>query len=403
MSLFAQFELLIFLLYAVECLAWTPGEAVLVVRTFVVRMGLARPWQVMATRRGRVVAAGWSPWDVGMVCGPWPICVDAHGVVNRPAHAMFDGRPIETLPQQWVAFESLEKITVNERELRVNGQRFAWAVSHEQAHEVAQLLRRLRDAPPSDRPGIVERALRRHFSARRIAWRWKRFQREAWVARSVGMALALLIFGVLPGLYYTVGLGRYWSLLIPAYGGLMVMGALEADRLYRRFYPKRVGERWKQVVLTLVSPTHAMRLANHVAHELMSRHHPAAVAHGVGNPRLAEEAAREAWLGLHHPRQPAEAQGREVLEWPEAAQAVETMRRQVARRLAGAALLRGRGAEDWDAPPTRTNPECVAYCPRCQSQYLDAGASCKACGGLALTVFEPALGPGDASTSEKMD
>lgn len=384
MSLFAQFELVMLVLYAVECLAFAPGESVLIVRAFVLRVSVARPWQVMATRRGRVIAAGWMPWDVGLVAAPWPISIADGAVANRPSHALFDERPVETFAPRCLRFDELEAVTFHERELWVNGQRFAVTAGRAQSEELTQLLRRLRDAPPEspeDRGDILRRAMRRHLGDRRAAKRWKRFLIESGVAKRVSVMLALLIFVALPLVYVYLGLENYWRVLIPIYGGLVAMGGLEVDRLYRRLYPKRVGERWKQVLLTIVAPTHAMRLADLVAHELLATHHPAVVARAAGTPRQAEQAARETWLSLHHPRIPPEPDPADVAE------VVSTARQRWREALDAWFARHDVETTGWDQAPSRTSPSCVAYCPRCGSQYVEADAGCRACGGLALRPF----------------
>lgn len=384
MSLFLQFELVMLVLYGIECLAFAPGDAVLTVRATAMRVRLARPWQVMATRRGRVLVAGWTPWDVGLVAAPWPISIAGDRVANRPSHAMFDDRAVEALPGVVFTASQLDAVTCHERELWVNGKKFALCASRAQAEQMVRLLRRWRDALESDRGSILQKAERRHLSIRRASRRWSLYCREVWAARFVSAALVVLIFAVLPLIYVNLGLERYWQFLIPAYGGLVAMGGLEIDRLYRRLYPKRPGERWKQVLLTIIAPTHAMRLADHVGHELLSEFHPAVVAHVAGSSRQAQEAARETWLSLHHARVPAEPDPADV----EAV--IQAARADARQQLDAWIAQQGHPPAEWEQPPTRSSTSCAAYCPRCGSQYTAADAGCRACGGLTLRPFDPA-------------
>ncbi|MBB6431328.1 hypothetical protein [Algisphaera agarilytica] len=381
MSLFLEFELVMLVLYGIESLAYAPGDAVLTVRTTLARVRLARPWQIMATRRGRVLVAGWAPWDVGMVAAPWPISIHGDRVTNRPSHALFDTRAVETLPAEVLSASQLDAVTCHDSELWVNGRKFALCASREQARLMVRLLRRWRDSSESDRQAVVKREMRRHLSVRRATRRWTMFRREARLAVCVSVALAVLIFVVLPLIYVNLGLERYWRFLIPMYGLLVVMGGMEMDRLYRCLYPQSTGERWKQVVLTIIAPTHAMRLANHVGHDLLSGFHPVVVAQVAGNPQQARDAARETWLSLHHARLSTEPDPAEVEAMVRAA------REHDQRELDAWIAQQGHQSADWSKPPTRTSDSCVAFCPRCASQYTEVDAGCRLCGGLKLTPF----------------
>ena len=382
MSLFVQFEILMLVLYGVECLVFVPGDAVAVVRATAAQVALSRPWQVLATRRGRVVVAGWAPWDAALVAAPWPIAFDGDRVANRPTHALFDDRAVEAPPGRVVEAGGLEKVGQHERELWVNGELFARCTSPDQAGQAARLLRRWRRADPGQREALLERARRGRFNEDRAARRVAAFRAHAGVAKAVGVLLVLLIFGVLPLVYSRFGLERFWVYLIPVYGGLVAMGALEVDRLYRRFYPRRVGERWKQVFLTIVAPTHAMRLVGELSQGLLWVYHPVVAARVAGSPRQAQDAAREAWLSLEHPRRPVEPD-------PPAVEAVVAEARARDRRALGDWLARrGFDTQAWNRPPAPSSEASAGYCPRCLAQYTQTDAGCRACGGLGLRPFE---------------
>ena len=363
-------------LYAIESLAWVPGESVLIVRSWPVRPGVGRPWQVFATRRGRVLASGWAPSDVGLLAAPWPVSMADGQLVNRPAHAMFDDRVTESLPLRTLRVEEVRKVGVLERELWVNGERFADAVSVEQARVVAKALRRVRDAAAERRGELWDRAQRSTLDERRAERRWVSFEREVRAAQWLAWALVGLVFAVLPVAYTTVGLTRWWAVLIPVYLALVGLAAGEAWRLHRRFYPRQRAERWKQAVLTFVAPTHAMRLPDHAAHALLSGFHPVVVARVIGSERQAEEAAREAWLSVKFPRSPGGER-----------EAERAARERWAERLTQWLMARRYPVQTWSAAPQRSDPRVEAYCPRCHAQYVNADAGCRACGGVGLVPF----------------
>ena len=90
------------------------------------------------------------PLGTTFACQLWPLSVSPQGVFSNVSHALdLEWRPEH--PSQFLEFHQIERVSVDEKKVRVNGRYFCRAVSEPVSRRVADLLRTLMPLPESQR------------------------------------------------------------------------------------------------------------------------------------------------------------------------------------------------------------------------------------------------------------
>jgi hypothetical protein len=207
--------------------------------------------------------------------------------------------------------------------------------------------------PPLD-PAIVMSTVRdARLDTASVMRQFERLGRHARALRALSNGLFAAIFVALPVAVFVPAAPITITQVLIVIGVLWAAAGVSLLRVRRRLYPVR-GER-PSVVAAMLSPVAMTNAVDVVARPLFAGCHPLAVARVV--------CRRDEYLRL----------ARDHYYAGESAD----------RDLAVAFLGAHRDLEDVTAPPPHV-PLCVAYCPRCHSQFRVASTPCPDC--LAPTL-----------------
>lgn len=374
-------ELLIILavIYAIDCFLWLPvGSAA--IRTWLGgRVSPGWPSALLNNGRRGLVALSPLPFDLAARSSPLPVSISPRGVYAYTALTLDpSGRSPQSRLRLLFDAEMPPVRAVDDRVLA--GDRELAAVgSPAVAQHTARLIRRVAAAPVDERGAIVERALRRSLDPERVRRRWGRFLSRARRLRAWCSALFTLLFVVIPVLDRTVGLYRWWIVLIPAYFWLLVVTVRLFCRLHARCYPRNRRERRSKGFLLSIAPTYAIRGADLVAHDIVATFHPLAVTRALAGEAAFRELARRAVRDARRPIAPVSPD-----DGPEAREIEAWFRELSAKLLDERVRAEGVDPPSLITPPPRLEDAAVAYCPRCEEQFGSLEDRCETCGDLEL-------------------
>jgi len=360
MSQLESLFLVVLVIYLAQCLHWvTPGAAVFVLRI----RGRGK------RKRGGFV---WSALKLeGFLASPFPplspLTAAAWPAFQLdPDGIAFPESEGESLFLPW------EKVNVTRSDSRLlcNG-KTAFRGSEAQVLACFTLLQQLRSAARPQRETMLGRWLRQAMNARRVARRLEVFSRRLrWLRVLVNLQFFFLFF-VAPFVFARTGTTILWRVILFLLG-LSLLIALEFWTAHRKLYPQGGSSRLKAMVTIVLSPVAAIRACDVLARDLLAGSHPVAVAGGLLEGEEFDEFAGEQLRLCQFAGQPD--------KWYQ-------------RTLAGLmsqAIKQAGTRPDTLLRPAERQEGCVAYCPRCLSQYVKDTRSCADCGFDKLVPFKGA-------------
>ena len=157
MSDHEQLLLVIVVIYLTDCVFWASRCAVVFRDSFLAgAFAVLHPSTYVGHDRGGIV---WRnplpPFGTTMICPDRPVSVTPeHAYAYTAASALFGGRPEH--PERIVALDEVKSVTVNSKDVLVNGKLFARTDSGVFARHLAESLDRLARLPMAERAGAIE-------------------------------------------------------------------------------------------------------------------------------------------------------------------------------------------------------------------------------------------------------
>ena len=289
----------------------------------------------------------------------------------------------EASQTEFVAFENISSIEAIQRELVVNGTRFAVAASEGQAAKFETIVKRLKARTLPDRSAEIERELSQSLDADLIRSKLDEYIKKTSELSIDSFALFVTIFMVSPIVVWRWGLVGTWPFLLCSVVLIVALTAWDYHRTNLELFPTSSVSQWRAIASILLSPPAAMHATKYLARDLGRDCHPLALAAA----RCSKEDYRTlaSWVlrDLRFPREtgePGDILAADCTDW-------------FARQLGSAvsSLLRNSGQEPEEllAPPSRESGLAQSYCPRCLSQFVIPGGLCPDCGGIPLRSFAP--------------
>jgi hypothetical protein len=155
------------------------------------------------------------------------------------------------------------------------------------------------------------------------------------------------------------------------------------QKAHRHLYPKLEDERFTQFIIVLLSPANSIRALDLLSRQALDGFHPLALARKFFTGARFEAFASQCLRDLRHP-----AGGGGVATDPAARNAERWFRQLQLECLEKFLACRGTNASRLALAPQKPDPGCLAYCPRCLSQFTVPNGVCEDCGGLSLVGFE---------------
>ncbi len=385
----AEFLLLILAaLYFFGCAFWIqPGGFV-----FASQLGERhRLWALYSAAflrnfRGGAVPGNVFPLGEAYLCEQWPLSLSPDGVYGYVAHALSpDGRPPHE--EKFIRFEDIERVQVSGRQVHVNGVPFVQTCSAGFAASLTSTLRQLRETPPERRAEAIEAAFAKSLDVEAIARRRREFRART---RALEVACTLTFFHIFVFVPLVIWRGSHINLLqvLAGYFALVGLTALLFRATHKTLFPRRRGERLKQLSLMLISPADVMHARDSLGREALCEFHPLAVAHVLCPRRRYLEFAERVVRDLEYPMLPLCP-----VDDPGPCATEEWFRVRVRQMLEDFLARTGVKPAELLRPPAPEDETCRTYCPRCLGQYVLAEGICTTCEGRPLLPFAE-VGPG---------
>lgn len=380
-----EIELLLVLgaIYLVDCMVWARGDTIVFFRRF------GRQWRhssteplFVALQRGFFFGNPLPPLGTVLVAPHWPVSLSREGVCGYVMPTAAVG-PRSVSSHRFFAWNDCHKIAADGKSLTVDGIVLAKLDSPIRADAVASLMRKIAESPLEKRETLIAGALREQLDTRVILERLARLERAEFPARIITNLLVLHLFVAVPATIINVGLAMTWPTLLAVTAVLWLAAVVMFVMAHRSLFPSRLDLCASQSLGMLLLLPSAARACDKLWRDALADFHPLGIAYVLSGRDSFPELARHALLDERFPLPVEESaalndEGRACAE-----QFAKTWRAGVhefltEKRADLSALL---------SEPTRESVDCLAYCPRCLSQFVLREGRCDPCGGLALTPF----------------
>ncbi len=295
---------------------------------------------------------------------------------TRPLPPSSAARPDH--PGRLVALDQVKSVTVDSKDVLVNGETFARADSVASARQLAQFLDGLAKRPMAERAGAIEADIEASFDTSRIEARLVEFDQAVSTLRLVCTCQFFLLFLALPWIIYRDLFGVYWLHLLAGLAiGVAVIAVLYA-RVHRRLYPDDRGDRWAGLAMMLLVPPAAVRACDALARNLVAGFDVLAVARVACDPAAFSRLAGRLLRDLTRPALPVCPS-----DDPEKAATEARHREGLLRHYVRFLEEAGESIDRLLGPP-EPDDGAISYCPRCHEQFVLPGGECRNCGGIPL-------------------
>ncbi|HLY92779.1 MAG TPA: hypothetical protein VKQ89_05945 [Candidatus Angelobacter sp.] len=344
---------IVVLVYLLQCICWAPARA----QVFLLEAeGPGRG------KRGFL-------WSALKLTGYWanplpplqPLVISEWPEFELSAEGLCVGAAAEP-----VAWEQVT-LTRSSGKLLANGSKI-FQGGADQLKVYEELLLRVKRAKMKDRQKLIAAWLKKASDAEAARLRLEAFNRRTrWLELAANLQFFLL-FAMTPLAFYRFGSRALW----PVLGVVLTISVLIAWKsggVHKKFFPADSEARFKTVFGALLSPIHAIRVLDSLAHHLLDGFHPVAVAGAICSKQEFEAFAGEQLRAMtfSHSRK----------SWYAG---------QLQAALEGTLEKNGIPPQRVLAAPEREG-ECVQYCPRCRAQYTKTREECADCGFTPLKDF----------------
>jgi nucleotide-binding universal stress UspA family protein len=378
-------------LYLSECVAWARHGAI----AFVAPLYFGRPRartlaRALGTAKGAfTILNPLPPFGRVYIVEPWPFSASTDGVVALRSFALAgEPRPVQSAVRY--AWGAVERVRAEDKRVLINGQPFAETSSARHARAAAEVLEKLREAPPKKRGKLLDELLAAHLDPHTVRRSLERHVRWGSGALFGATLVFAALFVVTPRVLLTEGLAR-WPVLVALVFIGVFFSAAATFFAHRKLLPEARGDRWLQTLLMLPAPTMAMRGNDKLGRALLARSHPIAVALGALGGWERDDFIGRALRDLSFPREPVLPSAD-----TEAAAIEADFRARLLRQAQALAKKEGIDVEACFLPPPvprLAEPKSPgSWCPRCRMAYRNTDGALAACNdcGVKLVAFSAA-------------
>ena len=341
------------LVYLLQCICWAPAKA----QVFSLNAG-----EHGRRKRGFL-------WSALKLTGYWsnplpplqPLAVVSWPEFQLTPEALRAGAEAEPVPWQQVTLARASG------KLVCNGARI-FQGGADQMKACEEMLLRLKQAKLRDRQKLIAAWLRKATDIEAAKERLEVFYRKSrWLDLAANLQFFLL-FLITPVAFFRFGSRALWPML----AAVVTTSLFIVWRLcgaHKAFFPADGEARFKAIFSALLSPIHAIRAVDALAHDLLGGFHPVAAAGAICPAKEFEAFAGEQLRAIKF----SQSGGNWYSEQLQAA-------------LESALQKKGISAQRLLEAPEREGG-CVQYCPRCRAQYTKTREECADCGFGPLIEF----------------
>jgi len=374
--------LILSLLYLSDCLVWTGGRTVLFSSPWCHRWRASFAGDYFGNADGSVALLNPLPPLGSSFWGHWvPVSMSPSGVCAFTLQAFQGtGRPFQT--GIVLAYEEISELRADGKHLLLNGSRFTKCCTAEQAKSLAELINRVSCEPTEKREKLIRESLVVQFAKEEALNHLAQVSDLAAGMRWTCSSFFIFLYVITPIMVSAYGLIRF---VIPV-AVVMLLSALFISVIYFRghktLFQSQPYDRLSNVVKMILCPPVAIRAADRLTLNAMSRFHPVLLANLLlGSDSLAF--ARAVIRDLKHPIQHdlTDPRAVSIVSWHAACELdVCTKFLEAQHSTILDELL---SPPSWDGVSS-------AYCPRCSCQFATRLGECPDCPGVELLPFSVA-------------
>ncbi len=364
-------------LYLTECLVWVKKQSVAFVSTSGRRWRLATPKAWLGNANGAMLFLSPLPPPGQMVLSHLlPVSISPSGVCSFNSQVLAAGSRPATQTGEFVPFSTIKKAGSDGAYLLLNGEKFAKCATPKQAKALVSVITSAAESKASKRESLVRSWIAKQFDARTAEKLWREAEQEIAPLQELCTISFLFLFVATPAIATIFGLQ---GLIIPI-GAVMIALAVLIGimffRLHRRFFPAEAQERFENLAKMILCPPVSMRAADILTRSLLSDYSPVVVA-GVLPGSHEQKLVRAFVLDLKHPlkHEVTDAAATETINWATAEQLKASLGYVQRADDRGVLGVVARGGDS------------IAYCPRCDVQFVVSDGECPDCPGVELVSF----------------
>jgi len=367
------------LFYLSECLVWIGRKTVLFSSRWFRRSRPIFSGEFFGSVEGGVALLNpLPPWGNSFLAHWIPISISPTGICDFTIQT-FKGTARAFQTSIVLNYEEVSEARTEGKYLLLNGARFTKCCTIEQAKFLAELIKNVSSASTHKREQLIRKSLEVQFPKDEALNRLAHVDNLTIGLRWTCSAFFIFLYMVTPLIVVTYGLTRF---IIPV-AIVMVVSALFISfnyfRVHKVLYPSLLRERLSNVFKMILCPPSAIRAADLLTLNAMSRFHPLLLASLVLGPDsllFANAVITDLKHPLHYNLDDQRAQS--IVSWY-AAYELEACTK----------FLEEQGSMNLDAllPPPSWDGISSVYCPRCSCQFSTHSVECTDCTGVALVQF----------------
>ncbi len=379
--------LLVWVLYAIECIAWDRPDVVYFRTLFGRRWKTVRPSRLLEnTVAGLAPLFPVPPLGAQLRAHPPRIAFSPEGVavyVPESGDLPPSGAPDHYLYDEIAGVKALGDAVL------VNGRPFVRTFSKNEAARLADTVRRIKGSRARDRQKLVEELVAGLFDGTRIEAAVEDFMARTDLVLLAGNMLWLCLIIGTPVFLYLYGFSRT---VVPMLG-LVLLLHLAATGLTLRAHRAIYGKMDYSILYTLLpSPFHSIRATDLLAKKLLSPFHPFAAAAALLPRDRFEAYARQSLALIHHPIYDRSRTARFVeIDWWYKGRIVQAMEDAIKDNGIDLASLAQPETDGRDAG-------YASFCPRCHGLYQVEAGVCADCPDMTLVRLKDRPKEGGSAT-----
>jgi hypothetical protein len=246
----------------------------------------------------------------------------------------------------------------------------------EHARYLAELLSQVKESTISERELAINANLRKMLDTRSAGRRWRAYRRlSSYLFLVSWMLFGILVLFVVQVMVLRFRLSGTWPLAVSAVL-LITHIVCVFKRVHEVLFPRSSAERWKQVMLMILTPTTCIRVNDFLIHELFAGFHFLVVARVMLNEAEARKVTSRALRELTYG---ADLEG--CKDNCDAAEWVNLNWRLAVEKWIGQEFG---NVEGFLESPAKSSSKSILYCPRCLTQYVVIKSHCADCPKVSL-------------------
>lgn len=349
----------------------SPGAVIFRTRGFGSPWTTHRPFLYPGNGRwGWTLDALW-PWpSMTIVAADVPLAFGLEAVAPNPVST--------TTQATQIRYSDIQSIHCDDEFLFLNGAKYVRCRSKGDAERCMEELDRLRSMPPARRVEEVRAFLNQAFQREVVDTRLEEFQHANRILGTLLTVLWLTCFVALP---LTLATRRSDALLLPILAAIWLLAVCitaasmaaygQIDSNKKRRFP------WFTFKYAFY-PVAALRASTDLSRRLFEPVHPVILSASVCAPEQHATVAAEMLNRYKYASLACK---------DSEATTVSTWFGDLVRELIQAYVAGENLKPPDNLIPNRLDSTCLAYCPRCQSQYVRTAGMCSDCPGVALRPF----------------